>query len=585
MPRARTRRAVALVGLAVMLVAPVQGAGAAITRVKTAQHPMLFGIPGRAWVDPIITVGEKVGLNYMFDAIPDGISVRAGVTGTVQVFVNHETSTVPFPYAPTVAATEANSQNDFTNSKLSRLIIDRDRATIRAATTVIRASQGYHRFCSNFLATAAQGFNRELLFTNEEAVDWVKRSGSPSWPATEGASDARQAGVVVAYDPRANTSRPIWGMGRLNHENSVAIPGYGKPVVLTTDDTFVTTPSQSQLYSYIARNANAVWNDLGGLWAFVGNGKDEYEDFAPGSTETISGRFIKVPRLIATGRNRDGSEVMGDDAEAFFGTPGAYDVPMNGSFSRPPGVPGNPPLASSPSVDGPQWVLERWSQLNGVFKFVRLEDVAYDKRPGRQNVVYLVDSGRGTTGAVGAGKSTNGRVWQMILSKTDPTRVTSLRILIEGDDNPVKTRSEVHQPDNIETTVNGIYLTEDPGSSQQFSFTDPMQVNDPARTEARIWQYRFANRRLRVVARVDQSADEGTTDVDAAARGNIGAWEASGIIDVSRWFGPGTFLVTVQAHTLWVEKDGPADGKGHEGQHWWRKREGGQLVLLRIPNG
>ena len=30
--------------------------------------------------------------------------------------------------------------------------------------------------------------------------------------------------------------------------------------------------------------------------------------------------------------------------------------------------------------------------------------------------------------------------------------------------------------------------------------------------------------------------------------------KASGIVDASAAFGPGAFLVTVQAHTLWVEK-------------------------------
>ena len=63
---------------------------------------------------------------------------------------------------------------------------------------------------------------------------------------------------------------------------------------------------------------------------------------------------------------------------------------------------------TGPSADGPQSVLEKCSQLNGVFRFVRLEDMAYDKRQGMSNVVYVVDSGRGTTGAVANGKSTNG---------------------------------------------------------------------------------------------------------------------------------------------------------------------------------
>ena len=105
------------------------------------------------------------------------------------------------------------------------------------------------------------------------------------------------------------------------------------------------------------------------------------------------------------------------------------------------------------------------------------------------------------------------------------------------------------------------------------------QAADPANaTTARVWQHRFADAPLNAVIKVDQSADEGATDVDdATTAGNWGAWEASGIIDVSSMFGPGKFLVTVQAHTLWVEKQAVTN--------WTNKREGGQLVLVTIPGG
>ena len=54
---------------------------------------------------------------------------------------------------------------------------------------------------------------------------------------------------------------------------------------------------------------------------------------------------------------------------------------------------------------------------------------------------------------------------------------------------------------------------------------------------------------------MNQSADEGPTDVDATTTpGNLGAWESSGIVDASAAFGPGAFLIDVQAGTLWVEK-------------------------------
>ena len=43
----------------------------------------------------------------------------------------------------------------------------------------------------------------------------------------------------------------------------------------------------------------------------------------------------------------------------------------------------------------------------------------------------------------------------MVLDPNNPTKVTSLSIAVEGDDNPVKTLDEIHQPDNIETTQTG----------------------------------------------------------------------------------------------------------------------------------
>ena len=166
----------------------------------------------------------------------------------------------------------------------------------------------------------------------------------------------------------------------------------------------------------------------------------------------------------------------------------------------------------------------------------------------------------------------------MVLDPADPTVVTSLTVFVEGDDNPVKTLNEVHQPDNIESTANGLLLTEDPGSSQQF----PVGSTDPNATTARLWFVPFAGA-PEVVVTVDQSADGGPTDVDGRAAGNQGAWESSGIVDASSAFGPGAFLITVQAHTLWVEKAPGDDNNGDGEPDFTYKREGGQLALLRIP--
>ena len=53
---------------------------------------------------------------------------------------------------------------------------------------------------------------------------------------------------MVAYDVKSGTYRSIYGLGRHNHENSVGVPGYGYPVLLSGDDTFDAPASQLFLY-------------------------------------------------------------------------------------------------------------------------------------------------------------------------------------------------------------------------------------------------------------------------------------------------------------------------------------------------
>jgi len=551
---------------------------------KTSQPSMLTPVMAGVQVTPILTVGDVLPSGFRYEAVPDGISLRTRGEGRVDVFVNHETSKVPFPYV-TANPTTANSENDFDNSQVSQLIFNQNSVGVLNGSFAISSNSGYQRFCSNYLATSKEGFDRDILFTNEEAIDYVFRQEA-SWPPPIGHPDEKQVGLVIALDVQTGKHHPIYGMGRHNHENSVPIPGFDDLVVLSGDDTFtsgpltgvtfpsgVTAPAQSQLYSYIASSTDALLADEGDLWAFVSDNLafDDYYDFIPGSTQTVSGHFIQVPKNIATGLNPDGSEIKAADV--------GYPLPpTNGSWQR------DNRTTTPTGIDGPQWVLEYWSDINNVFQFVRVEDIAYDKRPGMQNVIYVVDSGRGTAGAPGPGVSTNGRVWKMVFDPSDPTKVTSLTVFVDGDDAPVKTLNEVHQPDNIETTANGLLITEDPGSSQQF----PIGSSDPNATTARLMWVPFVGSGAgapQTVVKVDQSADGGPTDVDGKPAGNLGAWESTGIVDASAAFGPGAYLINVQAATLWVEKALGEDTfiDANTDPDFTYKRAGGQLLLLIIP--
>jgi hypothetical protein len=586
------------------------------TTMLPGQAPQPGAVAGVS-VEPILTVGDRLG-KYRFESIPDGISLRARGNGRVDLFVNHETSLVPFPYnltllpgtpatpPPHPAEVRETNQNDFDNSQLSLLALNQHSGGVLSGKYAITSDENYQRFCSNYLATRKEGFDRPLLFTNEEAQDWVRRTGV-AWDGSgalpggffqPGAPGTEQAGLVVAHDVQNGKTRPIYGMGRHNHENSVAIPGYDGVVVLSGDDTFNTTPftfagphprktdAWSQLYMYLADDSGAVWGDEGDLYAFQSDAARSYYEVGVGSGP-ISGRFVKVPRHIARGKDASGAELLGSGL--------GMDAP-------PAGTP-----------DGPQWVLDQWGEAfnnehgKDVFRFVRVEDIAYDKRPGMENVVYIADSGRGRQSQQSldtAFRSTNGRIWKMVLNPSNPLVVDSLQVLVEGDDNPVSTSTspanaaelafgEIRQPDNLETTADGgLFVQEDPGSSQQFSASS----TSPFRTTARIWRVNLkaANPDLAksVVAVVDQAADEDSTDVDGAGanappavvRGALGAWESSGIVDASSVFGAGAFFVTVQAGTLWIEKkDGPDTAASAYSPDYVFKRSGGQLLLIRVP--
>jgi hypothetical protein len=267
---------------------------------------------------------------------------------------------------------------------------------------------------------------------------------------------------------------------------------------------------------YVAANGRSMLEDKGQLYAFVSadTSINDYGDMRAGVS--VGGSFIPVPREIA----------LGD-----------------------------------------QTALENWSNANNVFQFIRTEDLAYDKTNPR--VVYIADTGEPravadpTTGRLARGPSSargpypNGRVFKMTLNAADPLKVDSFEVLIDADAAGYN-KDGLHNPDNLDTSGNSLMIQEDPIGVNNF--------NPGEGPTARIWRYDLKSGQLTIVAEVDQSADP---------TAKAGSWESSGIADASGLFGPGTWLVNVQAHSLWVET---AAAEGYT-----RKLEGGQLLLLTVP--
>jgi len=376
------------------------------------------------------------------------------------------------------------------------------------------------------MAGLAEGFASPVFFANEESDDDLAvPPGAIYGPDRFFApANTREAGYAVALNVATGTYTEIPGMGRHNHENTVVVPGgWSEVVALSGDDTF-NAPS-SQLYLYKAATAAGIVADTGQLYAFrvTGrngvplanpadpfNGANDYGDIV--DNDDWQGEFILVPDAIADGTD-----------------------------------PGSPPMA-------PQGALERWSNQNNVFQFIRVEDLAYDRND--PNVVYFADTGerraRPDTSPLDGrldrapsgfdGPYPNGRIFRMELDPLNPLKVLSFSILLNNDPGGFGNPSVMHQPDNVDTSVNSLMVQEDSGQAPN----------------SRIWRYDFATETWSVVASVTDAA-----------------WESSGIVDASAVFGEGAWLVTVQAHNVFVDQQvvGPTTFK----------REGGQLLLLRLP--
>ena len=135
----------------------------------------------------------------------------------------------------------------------------------------------------------------------------------------------------------------------------------------------------------------------------------------------------------------------------------------------------------------------------------------------------------------------------------------------------------IHQPDNLETTARTLLIQEDPGSHNQY----PAATGYPAfRCDERPGSGVTTSRPATWSRSSKSTSGSGDPryDVGTAVAG-AGGWESSGIIDASSIWGPGWFLIDVQAGTLILESE--AGFLGPNAVTF--EREGGQLLRVRIP--
>ena len=324
-------------------------------------------------------------------------------------------------------------------------------------------------------------------------------------------------GLVVSIDVVNNTIKELPWLGKYSHENTIPVPYFAdsinKTVMLGFEDGDAT---ESEVYMYLADSPSDLLNDKGQLFVFgLENNNTSNTSNSTGSNwgdiyynnKTVNGKFIPLEWDHHTQNETD---------------------------------------------------LDTEAMEKGGFQFIRPEDGAMDKRQGFENIVYMMDTGSDLdeddqpipSSSVNGQNFTEGRIYQFTFSDpSDPTKV-AIEVMADGNDPNARGYGVLVNPDNIDTSHNSIMVQEDHNDYNRFAPTNPYNITE----NAKIIQIDLETNELKPVAYVNQNEDEGA---------DHGEWESSGIIDASKYFGPGAWILDVQAHSI---------------------NEGGQALFMNIPN-
>lgn len=498
----------------------------------TTADNQMTGI-NNAHVDPVLTIGEAVN-GYTPPGIPDGMQAYSRGR-TVQILSNHELESdagYPYTLANGTALTGARVSS-FILSKVSRNILDASLAyhtmydrTGAEVTSPDQVNGGLNRLCSARGVAAGQyDFEDNIFFTGEEY-----RNG------TEWALDVDSGELWAAP-----------ALGRAAWE-SVSPVDTGNPEtvgLIIGDDT-----SAAPLYYYVGKK-----NDLGDNSFLDRNG-------------------------LAQGQLYCWASKTGElNPEEFNGTGGMLAGEWMPLAVRDESMAGQAGYDEQGYLDGD--TLRTAADNQGCFSFSRPEDV--HNNPHKPTEVVFTSTGRQSTFPA----DNWGTLYIVDVASAE------LKILLDDDDQQFRDFG-IRSADNLVWADNGkIYVQEDRSTGLKVPkdpagcavADDPEACRDDAfggrsTIEASIWEI---NPHTEIKSTVDiqrigvmnraAALPSGQVDTDPL---DLGDWESSGIIDVTRYFKtvPGSTLLfaNTQAHSV---SGGAIDSENLV--------QGGQYFFITIP--
>ena len=483
----------------------------------------------------LLTTGEAIG-SYRPPGVLDGmVAFAAREAGSVDLFVTHELEASEGRSYRLANGTELNG------SRITRFGLDRQKRQItsarlayrevrdRSGRVVVDAAQlsettgrgaaGLESFCSASGWSAGEyGFADRLVLAHEEVT---RTEGHP------------HGGTIYALDVDGETLWALPELGRGSWENSAALdtPDGSRPdghvaLLLGDDLEFGRAP----LYLWIGRKVpGGTFIERNGLargqlhvWVAANGDRTPQQWFGSGTER--AGRFVP----LAT-RTADGKPGRETDTAGYFNDP----------------------------------ELRRQAEVLGAFMFSRPEDLHTNPRSGTE--VVFASTGHGSRFPA----DDWGNVYLIdvqFVPGVEGTLASEARMRLFYDSDDLGDRG-LRNPDNLVWATDGtIYVQEDRATKRARFGADSGQ-------EASVWALdpsgTSAPRRIAMIDR--RAVPAGSTDSKA---GETGAWESSGIVDVTQLLGgaPGEILLlaNVQAHGV---TDGPIGGRGS-------LVEASQLLLL-----
>jgi hypothetical protein len=479
--------------LAALSAVPAQAAvGTGIKGPSSSQPPYVLPVADGVQTTSLLTAGDAVGTPaYTMSGIPDGLGIRDGGSGTVDVFMNHELgatvgnvrahgqkgafiSTFKFNKTTNVVTSGKDVIDSAAKIKYWDYLTKSYAAAPNAAGTDANAvsfpafTAAFSRLCSSSLTNVGQllsesgkGYDGQIYFANEES-----------------GNNGRLFGVLPD-----GTTKQLPKLGLFSWENTLAAAN-------RSDTTLV----QGQ------EDAGSAANPQAQIWTYVGTKTSGANDDAFDKAGLTNGKLY-VPDVV--------NQAVTNEPQ-FRATYGK-GVPVELTFNEVNTDQGGDAQNTEAAAKG--------------LTLARIEDGAWDPANPR-DFYFLTTEGGATFKAPGTTPTRDGGgLWRLRYRDIEnPLAGATLTLVLDGSEAPY-----LNKPDNMDLDRHGnLLIQEDPGGNEHVS---------------RIVAYNVYTGQRGVVAQFDPP--KFTT---GGAGFLTNDEESSGIVDAESLLGRGKFVFDAQVH-------------------------------------